>query len=109
MAGLALAREADAAAVANAGGDVDAHALDGTHRTGAVHVGQGSSITVPEPPQREHGWEIENIPWPWVSMPRPSQRGQTVGVVPGLAPVPWQVGQMSCIGTDSGIWAPEIA
>ena len=32
-------------------------------------VGQGSSITVPPPPQREHGWEIENMPWPWVSMP----------------------------------------
>ena len=27
-------------------------------------------------------------------MPRPSQRGQTFGVVPGLAPVPWQVGQV---------------
>ena len=51
-------------------------------------VGQGSSITVPEPPQREQGWEIENMPCPCVSMPRPSQRGQTDGVVPGLAPVP---------------------
>ena len=35
-------------------------------------------------------------------MPRPSQRGQTVGVVPGLAPVPWQVAQVACIGTCSG-------
>ena len=28
-------------------------------------VGQGSSMIVPEPPQREQGWEIENMPWPW--------------------------------------------
>jgi hypothetical protein len=27
------------------------------------HVGQGSSITVPEPPQLEHGCEIEKMPW----------------------------------------------
>ena len=55
------------------------------------HVGQGSSMTVPAPPQREQGWEMENMPWPCVSIPRPSQRGQTIGVVPGLAPVPRQV------------------
>ncbi len=56
-----------------------------------AQVGQGSSITVPLPPQREQGWEIENMPCPCVSIPRPSQRGHTFGVVPGLAPVPWQV------------------
>src|ERR1700752_2436125 len=66
-------------------------------------------MIVPDPPQREHGWEIENMPCPCVSMPRPSQRGQTVGCVPGFAPVPWQVGQLECIGTDSGTCAPEIA
>jgi hypothetical protein len=53
-----------------------------------AHVGQGSSITVPEPLQFEHGWEIEKIPWLWDSMPRPSHTGQTLGVVPGFAPVP---------------------
>ncbi len=73
------------------------------------HVGQGSSMTVPEPPQREQGWEIENIPCPCVSMPRPSQRGHTDGEVPGLAPVPRQVLQVACIGTCSGTWAPAIA
>jgi len=41
-------------------------------------------------------------------MPRPSQRGQTIGVVPGFAPVPRQVEQVACIGTCSGTWAPEI-
>ena len=28
------------------------------------HVAHGSSMIVPEPPQREHGWEIENMPCP---------------------------------------------
>ena len=50
------------------------------------HVGHGSSITVPEPWQFEHGWEIEKIPWLWASTPRPLQTGQTFGAVPGLAP-----------------------
>src|ERR1700757_4369718 len=58
-----------------------------------LHVGHGSSITVPEPPQFEHGWEIEKIPWLWDSIPRPSHTGHTFGVVPGLAPVPRHVGQ----------------
>src|SRR5271166_3191010 len=72
-------------------------------------VGHGSSITVPAPPHNEQGWEMENMPCPWVSIPRPSQRGQTDGVVPGLAPVPRQVGQVACIGTCSGTCAPETA
>ncbi len=72
-------------------------------------TGQGSSITVPAPPQREHGWEIENIPCPCVSIPRPSQRGHTDGVVPDLAPVPRQLVQDACIGTCSGTCAPAIA
>ena len=72
-----------------------------TARTAPVplQVGHGDSITVPLPPQREHGTEIENMPWPCDSTPRPSQRGQTVGLVPGRAPVPEQVEQRS----DSGI------
>ena len=40
-------------------------------------------MIAPVPPQREHGWEIENSPWPCDSMPRPWQRGQTFGSVPG--------------------------
>ena len=53
-----------------------------------AQVGHGSSITVPEPLQFEQGWEIEKIPWLWDSIPRPLHTGQTLGVVPGLAPVP---------------------
>jgi hypothetical protein len=52
------------------------------------HVGQGSSITVPEPWQFEHGCEMEKIPWLSDSTPRPLHTGQTLGLVPGLAPLP---------------------
>ena len=43
-------------------------------------------MTDPLPPQREHGCEIENMPWPWDSIPRPWHLGQTTGEVPGGAP-----------------------
>src|SRR3954454_23081962 len=56
-----------------------------------LHVGHGSSMTVPLPWHCEHGVEIENRPWPCDSTPRPWQRGQVLGLVPGLAPVPWHV------------------
>jgi hypothetical protein len=42
-------------------------------------------------------------------MPRPWQRGQTFGVVPGLAPVPRHVEHMVDIGTASDTCAPSIA
>src|ERR687898_241522 len=73
------------------------------------HVGHGSSITVPEPPQREHGRVIENTPWPWDSTPRPWQTGQTIGEVPGRAPVPRQVLHATWVATETGTCAPSIA
>ena len=92
QAGLALAGEPDPRAVLDAGGDVDAVALDlAQPALAARRSGTGSSITVPLPPQREHGRVIENTPWPWASTPRPLQTGQTFGAVPGRAPVPRQV------------------
>ncbi len=72
-------------------------------------VGHGSSITVPLPPQREHGCEIENRPWPWDSIPRPWHFGHTTGAVPGLAPVPRQVGHIWLVGTETDTCAPSIA
>jgi hypothetical protein len=63
----------------------------------------------PEPPHCEQGWLIEKSPWPWFSTPRPSQRGQVVGEVPGLAPLPLQVPQRDDFGTVTLIWAPLIA
>src|SRR5919108_4063221 len=73
------------------------------------HVGHGSSITVPEPPQREHGREIENTPWPCDSTPRPWHTGQTIGDVPGRAPVPRQVVHAACVATETGTCAPSTA
>src|ERR1019366_4626249 len=72
-------------------------------------VGHGSSMIVPEPWQLEHGCDIEKIPWLWASTPRPLQTGQTLGVVPGLAPEPLQVGHGWEVGTASGTWAPLTA
>src|SRR3954454_5898655 len=66
-------------------------------------------MTVPVPPHCEHGCEIENRPWPWDSMPRPWQRGQTRGLVPGLAPVPEHVVHIVELVTDSGTCAPSTA
>src|SRR5919197_6203086 len=45
--------------------------LSSRRRPWPPHVGHGSSITVPEPPQREHGRVIEKTPWPCDSTPRP--------------------------------------
>ena len=65
--------------------------LSSRSRPWPAQVGHGSSITVPEPPQRAHGRVIENRPWPSDSTPRPWQTGHTAGAVPGRAPVPRQV------------------
>src|SRR4051812_1084082 len=66
-------------------------------------------MIAPVPPHCEHGWEIENSPCPWDSMPRPWQRGHTRGLVPGLAPVPAQVVHVDDLLTDSGTCAPSTA
>src|SRR3954452_25083386 len=66
-------------------------------------------MTVPAPPHCEHGCEMEKRPWPWLSMPRPWQRGHTRGLVPGLAPVPAHVVHVDEVETDSGTCAPSTA
>src|SRR3954453_6883177 len=66
-------------------------------------------MTVPAPPHCEHGCEIENSPCPWLSMPRPWQRGHTRGVVPGLEPVPEQGVHVEDVDTASGTCAPPTA
>ena len=66
-------------------------------------------ISVPVPPHFWHGWEMENRPCDSASTPRPWQRLQTFGVVPGLAPVPWQVGQGADMDTLTGTCAPSMA
>ncbi len=52
---------------------------------------------------------MEKSPWDSASTPRPWQRLQTSGEVPGLAPVPRQVAQGADSGTLTGTCAPAIA
>src|SRR3954471_17456265 len=52
---------------------------------------------------------MEKSPWPCDSMPRPWQRGQTFGDVPGFAPVPVHVEQTAEVDTLSGTCAPSTA
>ena len=59
---------------------------------------QGFGMCWPVPPHSGQGWLIEKKPWPWESMPRPWQRGQVSVLVPGSAPDPEQVGQVSDFG-----------
>ena len=66
-------------------------------------------ISVPVPPHFWHGCEMENRPCDSASTPRPWQRLHTLGVVPGLAPVPWQVGQGADMDTLTGTCAPSMA
>src|SRR6201746_1369115 len=73
------------------------------------HVWQGCSITVPEPPHWWHGRVIENKPLPSDSARRPRPPGQTIGLVPGSAPDPRQVGQAACVETETGTCAPSTA
>src|SRR4051794_1523953 len=83
--------------------------LSSRRRPWPPQVGHGSSITVPEPPQRAHGRVIENRPWPSDSTPRPWQTGHTDGAVPGRAPVPRQVPHAACVATETGTCAPSTA
>ena len=48
-------------------------------------------MIVPWPWQRGHGCDSANGPWLRATTPRPWHSGHTLGVVPGLAPLPWQV------------------
>src|SRR5919197_5284970 len=91
------------------GGMFTRYFLSSRRRPSPPQVGHGSSITVPEPPQRLHGRVIENSPWPWDSTPRPWQTGQTAGEVPGRAPVPRQVPHAAWVATETGTCAPSIA
>src|SRR3954454_16354425 len=91
------------------GGMFTRYFLSSRSRPWPPQVGHGSSMTVPEPPQRAHGRVIENRPWPWDSTPRPWHTGQTTGEVPGRAPVPRQVVHGAWVETWTGICAPSTA
>ena len=72
-------------------------------------MGHGSSMISPRPPHFEQGWLIEKNPWLCPSTPRPPQRSQTLGAVPGFAPDPPHVSQRDCFGTETETSVPAIA
>ncbi len=53
----------------------------------------------PEPPQRGQARSMEKKPWVARTRPWPLQVVHWVGLVPGLAPEPSQVSQVSAAGT----------
>ena len=66
-------------------------------------------MMVPLPPQRGHGCERANRPWLWAFTPRPWHSGQTLGVVPGCAPLPWQAPHVSGLSTGTRTVTPFSA
>ena len=63
-------------------------------------------MIVPCPWQRGHGCDMANGPWLRATMPRPWHSGQTLGVVPGFAPLPWQVSHVSALSTGTRTVTP---
>ena len=60
----------------------------------------------PVPRQSSHGSLNPNAPWLRLTMPEPLQRGHTRGLVPGLAPLPWQVVHGDGLVSRSGTVTP---
>src|SRR6195952_615047 len=87
---------------------VDSVREDNTVRS-PWQVGHGSSMMEPEPWQLVHGSENANEPWLRVVRPVPLHTGQSCAEVPGLAPVPRQVGQVLRSARRSGTVTPETA
>src|SRR6202046_4080222 len=67
----------------------------------------GSSTTIPRPMQVLHGSEKAKLPRFRLDCPVPSQVGQTLGMVPALAPVPRQTGQGPSPVSLSGTVVPS--
>src|SRR5919107_724685 len=74
-----------------------------------AQVGQGSSTTWPVPRQLRHGSENANAPWLRLVTPAPWHTGQMCGLVPGLAPLPLQVGHVPGLCMRSGTVTPRAA
>ena len=74
-----------------------------------AQVGHGSSMTWPVPRQLRHGSENANAPWLRLVTPAPWQTGQVCGLVPGLAPLPEQVGHVPGLCMRSGTVTPSTA
>ena len=74
-----------------------------------LQAGQGSGMILPVPWQLGQVCWIEKKPWRMCTVPWPLQVGQVLGEVPGLAPEPLQVSQLSQLGTRICVSLPAAA
>src|ERR1700757_308519 len=74
-----------------------------------LHSSQGCSMIEPLPRQSVHGSEKPNAPWLRLITPEPLHVGHTFGLVPGCAPLPWQLVHGAGLVSRSGIATPLAA
>ena len=74
-----------------------------------LHSSQGCSMIDPLPRQSVHGSEKPKAPWLRLITPAPLHVGQTLGLVPGRAPLPWQLVHGAGLVSRSGIATPLVA
>ena len=74
-----------------------------------LHSSQGCSMIEPLPRHSVHGSENPNAPWLRLMTPAPLQFGHTFGLVPGRAPLPWQLVHGAGLVSRSGIATPLVA
>ena len=78
-------------------------------RPAPLQVVQGSGITLPLPRQVGQVCWIEKKPCDMRTLPAPPQVPQVLALVPGLAPEPEQVSQVSQLGTRISVAKPSAA
>src|ERR1700751_515108 len=74
-----------------------------------LHSSEGGSMIEPLPRQSVHGSEKPNAPFLRLIPPDPLQVGPTFGLVPGCAPLPWQLVHGDGLVSRSGIATPLAA
>src|SRR6478752_3503726 len=74
-----------------------------------LHSSQGCSMIEPLPRHSVHGSENPNAPWLRLMTPEPLQFGHTFGLVPGRAPLPWQLVHGAGLVSRNGISTPLVA
>src|SRR4029079_6438504 len=74
-----------------------------------LHSSHGCSMTDPLPRHSVQGSENPNAPWLRLTTPEQWQVGQTFGLVPGRAPLPWQFVHGAGLVSRSGVATPLVA
>src|SRR6202035_1724113 len=74
-----------------------------------LHSSHGCSMIEPLPRHSVQGSEKPNAPWLLLITPEPLQVAHTLGLVPGRAPLPWQLVHGAGLVSRSGIATPLAA